>query len=260
MGKYLVVLTLVLFLLAACQTKNIQTGEAGNVPENISRSSQLPSGAGGHHKIGKPYKVGHQTYRPLLSSAGYDATGIASWYGKDFHGKKTSNGERYDMHALSAAHPTLPLPTIVRVSNLENGKSVVVRVNDRGPFVKNRLIDLSYSAAKMLGFTSKGTSRVRVQSLDDQLKTPTGSSPLPVADVQTRMYIQVGSFTSHSNAKKLQHQLQKTFSNTNIEASNHKLGKWYRVRIGPIHDALEVERTILSLQTYGHVQSIVVTE
>ncbi|HXH64072.1 MAG TPA: septal ring lytic transglycosylase RlpA family protein, partial [Mariprofundaceae bacterium] len=127
--------------------------------------ASLPSGAGGHTKTGTPYSVNGRTYYPLASAYGYDATGVASWYGRDFHGKRTADGEWYDMHAMSAAHPTLPLPTLVRVTNLDNGRQVVVRVNDRGPFVRNRLIDLSYAAAEELGFANKGTTHVRVQAL-----------------------------------------------------------------------------------------------
>ncbi len=121
----------------------------------------------------KPYRVNGQWYYPLLKADGYDETGMASWYGRDFHGKKTSSGERYDMHGLSAAHPTLPMGTMVRVTNLENGKHIDLRINDRGPFVKDRLIDLSYAAAQQLGYAKKGTARVRVQALGD-------GSPAPV--------------------------------------------------------------------------------
>jgi rare lipoprotein A len=140
--------------LAACSTTS-----------GYHHPASLPSGSGGHAKTGNPYTVNGRTYYPLVSANGYDKTGIASWYGWHFHGRLTADGERYDMHAMSAAHTTLPLPTLVRVTNLENGRQVVVRVNDRGPFVKNRLIDLSYAAAKELGFAKKGTTRVRVQAL-----------------------------------------------------------------------------------------------
>jgi len=133
----------------------------------------------------KPYKIAGQRYYPLLKADGYDEKGIASWYGKDFHGKKTSNGERYDMHRLSAAHPTLPMGTKVRVTNLENRKSMILRINDRGPFVKERLIDLSYAAAKKMGYARKGTTRVRVQVVDQdatevKVSRYTPSKPLKV--------------------------------------------------------------------------------
>lgn len=115
----------------------------------------------GTYKLGKPYKVAGRTYVPRHDPS-YDRTGIASWYGDDFHGRLTSNGEIFDMNHLSGAHPTLPLPSLVRVTNLENGRSIVLRINDRGPFKHNRIIDLSRAAAKRLGFYRKGTARVRV--------------------------------------------------------------------------------------------------
>lgn len=127
-------------------------------------------GVGGAYKIGKPYQVGGVWYYPHEDEH-YDATGIASWYGPQFHGKSTANGERFDQEGLTAAHPTLPLPVLVRVTNLENGRSLVVRVNDRGPFVAGREIDLSRKAAEMLGYDRKGTAKVRVQYV--------GRAPLP---------------------------------------------------------------------------------
>lgn len=116
-------------------------------------------------KIGKPYRINGVTYYPLQSSEGYRRKGIASWYGSDFHGKKTANGEIYNMYAMTAAHPTLPLPTWVRVTNLENGRNILVRVNDRGPFLRGRLIDLSYTAASKLGMAEQGTAPVLVEAL-----------------------------------------------------------------------------------------------
>lgn len=127
-------------------------------------SGVLPGGGGGTYKVGAPYKVGGRWYYPK-EDYGYDRKGIASWYGDKFHGRRTANGERFDMNLLSAAHPTLPMPWLVRVTNLENGRSVVVRVNDRGPFARGRLIDLSRRAAEVLGFRKKGVARVRVQAL-----------------------------------------------------------------------------------------------
>ena len=121
----------------------------------------------GKRKVGNPYKIDGITYYPINSSAGFRQKGIASWYGRDFHGKKTANGERYNMHAYTAAHKELPLPTWVRVTNLENGKSVVVRVNDRGPFVRGRIIDMSYTGARMLGMVDSGIAPVLVEALPE---------------------------------------------------------------------------------------------
>jgi rare lipoprotein A len=114
-----------------------------------------------HFKVGQPYKINGTWYHPQFVTE-YEAIGIASWYGSPYHGRLTANGERYDMHALTAAHPTLQLPSVVRVTNLENGRSLMLRVNDRGPFLKGRLIDLSQAAARELGFERQGLARVHV--------------------------------------------------------------------------------------------------
>lgn len=126
-----------------------------------------PSGNQGLFKVGKPYNVAGRTYRPVESYS-LDETGIASWYGPGFHAKRTANGEKFNENELTAAHRTLQLPSLVRVTNLENGKSVVVRVNDRGPFARSRIIDVSKRAADLLGFRGQGTARVRVQVLADE--------------------------------------------------------------------------------------------
>jgi len=119
---------------------------------------------GPHFKVGAPYKINGRWYHPEMVTS-YEAVGVASWYGATYHGRLTANGELYDMNALTAAHPTLPLPSIVQVTNLENGRSLVLRVNDRGPFVKSREIDLSRAAARALGFERQGLARVQVRYL-----------------------------------------------------------------------------------------------
>ena len=122
---------------------------------------------GGVYKVGEPYQVNGVWYTPV-EDYGYDETGIASWYGADFHGRATANGETYDMNEVTAAHKTLPLPSLARVTNLENGRSLIVRVNDRGPFVAGRILDLSRRSAQLLGLEGKGTGRVRVQILAEE--------------------------------------------------------------------------------------------
>ena len=124
-------------------------------------------GQGGVYKVGNPYKIMGQWYYPKEDYS-YSEVGTASWYGEDFHAKKTANGERYDMHALTAAHRTLPLPSIVKVTNLENGRSLVLRVNDRGPYAKNRIIDISKRGAQLLGYQTKGTAKVRVEVMEKE--------------------------------------------------------------------------------------------
>ncbi len=125
---------------------------------------------GGVYKVGQPYEVAGVRYEPREDPV-YDQTGIASWYGKPFHGERTANGEVYDMYSLTAAHTTLPMPSFVRVTNLENGRSIIVKVNDRGPFVPGRIIDMSFESAQLLGFDQKGTARVRVQAVPAATET-----------------------------------------------------------------------------------------
>jgi rare lipoprotein A len=159
-----------------------------HAPQSVGTNGERVSKDGGRHGVGKPYTVNGRTYVPTDNPA-YRAEGIASWYGPDFHGRRTANGERYDMHGISAAHTTMPLPSYARVTNLDNGRSIIVRVNNRGPFAHNRLIDLSIGTARALDFYSSGTARVRVEFVgrapveggDDQmlLATLRAGTPAP---------------------------------------------------------------------------------
>jgi rare lipoprotein A len=148
-------------------------------PRVYNVGDTIPKG-GGFYKLGKPYVIGGRWYTPR-AQPGYDEKGIASWYGDDFHGRKTSNGEIYDMNRLSAAHPTLPLPSYAYVTNLENGRTVLVRVNDRGPYVGNRVIDLSRASAEALGTKGKGLGQVRVRYA--------GRAPLSGDDRRERQFL-----------------------------------------------------------------------
>ncbi len=146
--------------------------------------------------------------------------GVASWYGADFHGRRTSSGEIYDMYQLTCAHQTLPLGTMVMVTNLENGSSLELKVNDRGPFVKDRIIDVSYAAARMLGMWEKGTASVKVEII--------GSAP----ELVQRFTLQVGSFVDEANAQKLAEQLRKNFDNVSVTTLETQTQKYHRVRVG----------------------------
>ena len=162
MYKRLAVIFLALFVLGACAETQLLIHTA----KKIGQSSKQP-GQQGHYKIGNPYKIKGVWYYPSVNYD-YDKTGIASWYGPGFHGKLTANGETYDQNAMTAAHKTLPLPSIVRVTNLENGRSIKVTVNDRGPYAFGRVIDMSRRGAQLLGFHGKGTARVRVRILAEE--------------------------------------------------------------------------------------------
>lgn len=150
-------------LLAGCAETQFLIHSA----KRVSQAADSDEKPGGYYKVGNPYQIEGIWYHPAEDYE-YDETGIASWYGAKFHGRKTANGEDYDMNALTAAHRTLPMPSFVRVTNLENGRSLVLKVNDRGPFAKGRIIDISRRGAQLLGFQKQGTARVRVQIMADQ--------------------------------------------------------------------------------------------
>jgi len=196
------------------------------------------------------YEVRGRTYYVKKNANNYKKEGIASWYGTKFHGRRTSSGEIYDMLALTAAHKTLPIPCFVKVTNLENGKHLIVRVNDRGPFVKDRIIDLSYAAAHMLDMTKKGTAKVRVESVSINEKnisttkkkgnsklasTPSNYDWLESQHKGEERFVQVGAYSVYESAQKLAKVLDKEI-NLPVKISKIKRNgkKLYRVRIGPI--------------------------
>lgn len=148
-----------LVLLSGCAETELVTHVAKNVPP--------PAKSQGTFKVGNPYQIEGKWYKPTESYT-HEETGIASWYGSEFHGKRTANGEKFDRHELTAAHRTLQMPSLIRVTNLDNGKSLIVRVNDRGPFSKGRVLDVSEKAAELLGFKNRGTAKVKVQVLEQE--------------------------------------------------------------------------------------------
>lgn len=207
-----------------------------------------------------PYEVFGKTYHVMGSSEGYAEEGIASWYGEKFAGRSTSSMEPYDPYAMTAAHKALPLPTYVKVTNLENNRSVIVRVNDRGPFHGDRIIDLSYAAAIKLGYANKGTARVMVEAIDPGQPLPepapliaanpqSGVHPNSQPDPQTpenivasvdqspQIYLQAGAFSQVTSAQRLQDQLQVLLnSDINIHSEDSDKGTIHRVFIGPFHN------------------------
>lgn len=192
-----------------------------------------------------PYVALGQRYVPLKTFQPYKQRGIASWYGRRYHGQKTSSGEVYDMYGMSAAHTILPIPSYVRVTNPENGKSVVVRVNDRGPFHNERLIDLSYAAAYKLRLIEKGSGLVEVESVDaikplsESASAPLVEEPKALAD---GIYIQVGAFKNQTNADQLLQKVRALAFTDKVEVTSWYNGGVYRVRIGPCVDRTIAER------------------
>ena len=188
-------------------------------------------------KYGNPpfYEVGGRRYAVLQTAAGYVEQGVASWYGPDFHGGRTATGETYDMNAMTGAHPTLPLPTWVRVTNLENGRSAVVRLNDRGPFAKDRIIDLSRAAAEQLDIVRKGTARVEVRSL-----AAGDTAPPPAA--MPAYYAQAGAFGSRDNAESLAKRLREAgIAGVTVTESTVDSRPVFRVRAGPASSFAEFD-------------------
>ena len=200
-------------------------------------------------KFGNPpfYEVGGRRYVVMPSAAGYVEQGIASWYGPDFHGGRTATGETYDMDAMTGAHPTLPLPTWVRVTNLENGRSVVVRLNDRGPFAKGRIIDLSRAAAEQLDMVRAGTARVEVVSLASAAP-PAAAPPSPAA----AYYAQAGAFGSRENAESLASRLRDAgIPGVTVTESASGGRPVFRVRAGPAATLPDFDALVERLRLAG---------
>ena len=221
-----------LMLLNACQTNtsNIQTKTHARPIKDSAPTGPIPTVFKAIKLISQPfsrygnpmtYTVNGHTYNVLTSSSGYKTRGVASWYGTKFHKQRTSSGEKYDMYALTAAHKTLPLPTYLKVKNLENGRVVIVKVNDRGPFHTSRILDLSFGAATKLGIFPKGTAMVEIEAL---------SVPGAAKNHQAHYYLQAGAFSTRQNAEMLRQQLMLITSSPVF--ITHEKTK-YVVRIGP---------------------------
>jgi rare lipoprotein A len=216
--------------------------DVGSIPDAIPKSE--PRSAKGNPPF---YTVLGKRYFVLPNSDGYLERGVASWYGPGFHAQSTSNGERYDMYAMTAAHKTLPLPAYVQVTNLQNGRSVTVRVNDRGPFKDGRIIDLSYTAASKLGMLKAGTAFVEVRAVSAREQTK-HSAGAPA----NALFVQAGAFSTEANATKLVGQLRaQGVANANVRADQVNGQTLYRVRVGPIPTVPEFDRVLARLKKLG---------
>jgi len=215
---------LLLVLLASCATRSRPSPPSFPSPPAPAPRSE-PTAPEARPGEPKPYKALGQWYQPLPDATGFHQQGIASWYGPDFHGKRTSSGETYDMHGMTAAHKTLPLGTLVRVRHLQNQRSVDLRINDRGPFVGNRVIDLSYEAARQLGVVGPGTAPVEVVAIG----VLAGSS----VDLYSGNFtFQVGAFTSRDSAERRRAELDPRVGNAHIGEVDRGDRVFYRGRVG----------------------------
>ncbi len=223
--------------------------DANSIPDAVPRAAE------GQVKAA-PYTFNKVRYVPLKSAAGYQETGTASWYGAKFHGYHTANGEIYDMYAMTAAHKTLPLPSYARVTNLKNGRSVIVRINDRGPFHGDRVIDLSWAAATKLGYGENGIGQVKIEGIDT---SPAGLRAFYQKNgtpVNGKMYLQIAALSSRERAVTLQKELQKASLNQPVQVLS--TGNVHRVRIGPLgtnQQLLNVQTRLASLP-YGAGQKV----
>jgi rare lipoprotein A len=207
-------------------------GPGANPPPNLSGiPDAVPKAEPPHRYANRPYEVFGKSYAPLAAGPPYRERGTASWYGKKFHGQKTSSGEIYDMYAMSAAHKTLPIPSYARVTNVANGKSVVVRINDRGPFHSDRIIDLSYAAAYRLGYVQAGSATVEVESIQPgERKQETAQDATPS---QAGIFLQIGAFSSRENAEDLRARVARELAWLSEQVQVLASGGLWRLRVGP---------------------------
>lgn len=250
-----VCLSLVVVLLSACSVIDsrvdgppLQPVDISSIPDAVPRDE--PKSLYGNPDS---YIVNGEQYHVLKTSSGYVERGIASWYGTKFQGRRTSSGETYNMYAMTAAHRTLPLPTYLEVINLNNGNTVIVKVNDRGPFHVNRIIDLSYAAALKLGIVRDGTGLVEIRAINPG-DNDQGAVQVKLAENKNSdgFYLQVGSFSSYDNALRLRKKLTGLADNLlHISEATVSDQKLYRVRFGPITDVDMADRLVLNLNHIG---------
>jgi len=241
--KY-IILAVIAFILSGCSSSGSKTDHSSRykmkhdaaplrAPTTLEMQDAVVTQVVKSASAGRPYTVLGKNYTPMLDETGYTEEGIASWYGRKFHGYHTSNGETYDMFAMTAAHKTLPLPSFVRVTNTENGKSVIVRVNDRGPFHADRIIDLSYAAAYKLGYYNHGTAKVKLEAITLE-DSPTRPS-----------YIQVAAGSTLENIEALAFRLRQQYQ---LPTSIVESDTLYRLRLGPIKDAEQAQQVLEKLK------------
>jgi rare lipoprotein A len=255
----------IVLCFTGCSSRHVferQDGAPRDPPPNLSRVHDAVPKPEPRSRYGNPrsYVVFGERYYTLPTSKGYHQRGLASWYGTKFHGMRTSSGEPYDLYGMTAAHKTLPLPTYVEVTNLENGRSVIVRVNDRGPFHSNRIIDLSYAAAYKLGMLGKGTARVDVRAIDPlapdhvpdhkPVLVQVDSASRKPADAQ--LFLQAGAFRNETNALRLQKKIQGgNLGSVHVVKASTQRGVFYKVQVGPLAGTTEANRIAQSLRTLG---------
>ena len=272
-------------LVAGCADRSV---ESASEPRATTQAPQTNTvGPGGYRKVGTPYQIAGIWYHPKEDPS-YDEVGMASWYGPNFHGRTTANGETYDQYAMTAAHPTLPMPSLVEVTNLANGRTVVLRINDRGPFAKGRIIDVSKAAAEELDFKKQGVTRVRVRVVEEdegprpeaapveavaqnvlpaqngaaatqQAMASNAVAPPPAVGAGEQLFLQAGAFREYGNALRHADSLSGV-GEPLIEAVGSGSEVFYRVRIGPMRDRGLAEKLRIALIDQGISDPHIVVE
>jgi rare lipoprotein A len=228
-------------------------GPGENVPPNLaSIPDAVPRAEPPHRFANRPYNVFGKDYVPISASQPYREQGMASWYGKKFHGQKTSSGETYDMYAMTAAHKTLPIPSYARVTNLANGKSVVVRINDRGPFHSDRIIDLSYAAAYRLGYVTAGSARVEVESVNP-------AAVEKAAETEKGTYIQVGAFSVRENAEDLKTRVTRELAGLSEAVQVLLIGNLWRLQVGPYRSSDDARSVASRIENELNLKPLLIT-
>lgn len=255
----------------------LDDGPGDNPPDNLDAvPDAMPRVEPLHRAANRPYTVLGQSYTPYTRLVPYRETGVASWYGRRYHGQKTSIGEVYDMYAMTAAHPTLPIPSYARVTNLRNNKSVVVRVNDRGPFHSDRLIDLSYTAAYKLGVLAGGSTSVVVESIDPAnyaaapkqpearpAAAPVADKvPMPAAPVEAQAaatgghYVQLGAFSVQENAEQFRGRLKIELAQLADKLQVYPVDGLFRVRAGPYPNLTEASQAAADIRNSLNIKAV----
>ncbi len=258
----------------------LDDGPGANPPQDIdSIPNAVPRKEPLLDRSNKPYKALGVVYTPMTRYQPYKISGVASWYGKRYHGKKTSSGEVYDMYSMSAAHPTLPLPSYVKVTNPANGRYVIVRVNDRGPFKNDRVIDLSYAAAYKLRFSAQGSTLVEVEAIDSSTatsysppaKVPVVATATPVAtsnvssnntnaSATTQYFIQAGAFKNEVNAQSLMKKIQEMAIEQNTEFNSEYNNGLYRLKLGPYASKQEADQVAAAIRKKLNTSAIIINQ
>jgi rare lipoprotein A len=266
----------------------LDDGPGDSPPKNINNiPNAVPKKEPLHSRTNRPYKALGATYKPMTRYQPYKERGVASWYGKRFHGKKTSNGEIYDMYSMTAAHTILPLPSYAKVTNPANGRFVIVRVNDRGPFKESRIIDLSYAAAHKLGYINKGSTLVEVEAIDpdkadnyasnntdSQVETTPVAAVTPTATtveetvatsndntaLMSGFFVQAGAFKNEANADGLISKLQGLDIDQNSGINKVYNNGLHRLKIGPFETKLGADKTAADIRRQLNVPAITIAQ